>query len=285
MPRLEPDLPVREAKAGQARRRQRLIAHTVLGLLRGRAVITQAVGLDDEAQVRPIEVDPEATDVGLCAGFGETGTACDGQEVALELRVGESEGPAIEGLRRTATPGRNANVSRSLLRTSGSIRSSLSASLIAASSSSWHRRVAISTRVRTVLVTRIPSCSRTCSSPSQALRWTTMPSSRGRPARDSTTSMTSRRFARTPSSAAASPWLRAASIPAAQDSGHPASVPRDLRTPDGVDAPPDRVQSAARDAMLYPARREAEFEELVPCDHAVLSAGELPDPPDNLLDV
>jgi hypothetical protein len=38
----------------------RLIADPIASLLCGRAVVTEAVGLDHEPEIRPVEVDPES---------------------------------------------------------------------------------------------------------------------------------------------------------------------------------------------------------------------------------
>ncbi len=52
------DLPVREAQADESGGRQDLIAAPVACLLGRRAVVAEAVGLDDQAELRPVEVDP-----------------------------------------------------------------------------------------------------------------------------------------------------------------------------------------------------------------------------------
>jgi hypothetical protein len=54
---LEPNLSSREAKRRQAGCRVRLVADPIPRLLRGRAVVAQAVRFDDEPEIRPVEVD------------------------------------------------------------------------------------------------------------------------------------------------------------------------------------------------------------------------------------
>jgi hypothetical protein len=102
------DLVVGEPQRGQARRHVGLIAAPVTRLLGGRAVVAQAVGLDDEAEVRPEEVDPEAVEPLLCEGRGQTRPPGDGEKAALELRVGEGEGVAVEEVAKggSATAGK-----------------------------------------------------------------------------------------------------------------------------------------------------------------------------------
>ena len=59
------DLGVGEAQAAQARPRVGLVAAEVDRLLGGGAVVAEAVGLDDEAEGGPEEVDPVATEPAL----------------------------------------------------------------------------------------------------------------------------------------------------------------------------------------------------------------------------
>jgi hypothetical protein len=66
---------VREPQWRDAARGVGLVADPVSGLLSGRAVVAQAVGLDDEAEVGPPEVDLEAVDVGAGRRLREPGLA------------------------------------------------------------------------------------------------------------------------------------------------------------------------------------------------------------------
>jgi hypothetical protein len=59
-------------------------------------VVSQAIGFDDELQIRPHEVDAELTDPLLCLGSRQLRPPAELQEAPLELRVGESERPAVE---------------------------------------------------------------------------------------------------------------------------------------------------------------------------------------------
>ncbi len=94
--RLVRDLVVGEAQRRQAGRRVGLIATPVARLLGGRAVVAQPVGLDDQAELRPEEVDSEAVEVSLRQRRGQTGAPGDRQEAPLELGLGEGEGVALE---------------------------------------------------------------------------------------------------------------------------------------------------------------------------------------------
>ncbi len=96
MARLVRDLVVREAQRRQARGDAPVVARTVGRLLHGRAVVAQAVALDDEPELRPVEVDPVRPEVALRARLREAGAARDRDEEALELGVGEDEGGRVE---------------------------------------------------------------------------------------------------------------------------------------------------------------------------------------------
>src|SRR5437899_599166 len=85
-----------------------LVAEAVSGLLCGRAVVAEAVGLDDQPEVRPVEVDLEAVHPRLRLWLWEAGPACDGEEDALELGGCKDEGEAVEELAqrlRSHSPG------------------------------------------------------------------------------------------------------------------------------------------------------------------------------------
>ena len=85
---------MREAEWRQARGRMALVPSRVGGLAGRGAVVAQAVGLDDDAQVREEEVDPAAVQPLLGEGGAKAGPPRDRQEAAFELGVGESGGPA-----------------------------------------------------------------------------------------------------------------------------------------------------------------------------------------------
>jgi hypothetical protein len=84
----------------------RLVTLPIPRLLRRRAVISEAVGLDDEPEFRPVEIDLEAVHAASGPGLGKAGSTSDRQEPALELGVGERERWAIEQLsqRRNSVP-------------------------------------------------------------------------------------------------------------------------------------------------------------------------------------
>jgi hypothetical protein len=81
------DLRVGEAQRAEAGAGMGLIAADVYRLLGGRAVVGEAVGLDNEAKLWPVEVNPVAVQPCLGAWLGQTGGAGDGQEAPLELRL------------------------------------------------------------------------------------------------------------------------------------------------------------------------------------------------------
>jgi hypothetical protein len=64
-----------------------LIAEGVAGLSGGGAVIAPAVGLDDQSQARPVEVDLEAVDHLLRERSGKTGLGGDRAEENFELGI------------------------------------------------------------------------------------------------------------------------------------------------------------------------------------------------------
>jgi hypothetical protein len=90
------DLPMGEAQDGEPRRDVLLVSLCRSGLLRGRAVISQAVGLDDQVVVGEEEVDLVVEDPMFGQGRGECRCASKGAEENLEVRVRESEGVAVK---------------------------------------------------------------------------------------------------------------------------------------------------------------------------------------------
>jgi len=87
---------VGEAEVGEAGCGVRPVAPAVAGLLRRGAVVAQAVGLDDELQVRPVEVHAVAVHTGLRARSRQSSGSSKGLEAALESGVGEGEGASVE---------------------------------------------------------------------------------------------------------------------------------------------------------------------------------------------
>jgi hypothetical protein len=74
----------------------RLVPDAVAGLLGRRSVEAQAVRLDDQAQLGPVEVDLESVDPHAGLRLGKSEVANNAKEAAFELRVSEREGPALE---------------------------------------------------------------------------------------------------------------------------------------------------------------------------------------------
>jgi hypothetical protein len=75
-----------------------LIAATIAGLLRGRAVVAQPIGLDDQPQVGPEEVDAETIEVLASERNRQSRLGRERQEEPLELRIGESKRAPVEQL-------------------------------------------------------------------------------------------------------------------------------------------------------------------------------------------
>src|SRR5436190_466903 len=90
------DLGVGEAQHGEPCGGKGLVADPVARLLHRRSVIAKAVGLDDESELRPIEVDPNAGEPPLRGGRRQAGTPSDGKKSPFQLGLGEAEGRAIE---------------------------------------------------------------------------------------------------------------------------------------------------------------------------------------------
>jgi hypothetical protein len=73
-----------------------LVAPEVHGLLGGGAVMAEAVGLDDEAESGPEEVDSIATQTALGLGWRDAGLADDREEAPLERVRRATEGLRVE---------------------------------------------------------------------------------------------------------------------------------------------------------------------------------------------
>jgi len=72
------------------------IAPAVAGLLRRCAVVTQAVGLDHQPEIRPVEVDAVAVHTGLRTRSRQARGSGNRYEAALESGVGEGESAPVE---------------------------------------------------------------------------------------------------------------------------------------------------------------------------------------------
>jgi hypothetical protein len=99
------DLGVGEAQRPQSGARMGLVAAQVDLLLGGGAVVAEAVGLDDEAELRPEEVDAIATEPPLGGGRGKSRVADDREEPALQRVLGAAEGLRVEDPLEAAEPG------------------------------------------------------------------------------------------------------------------------------------------------------------------------------------
>jgi hypothetical protein len=103
--RLVEDLAVVEAERAEAGASVRLVALHVGRLLGDRAVVGEAVGLDHEPKLGPVEVDAEATEANLTAGRREAGGAGDRQEAALESGLRATERLCVEDSLQAPDPG------------------------------------------------------------------------------------------------------------------------------------------------------------------------------------
>ena len=77
---LSPSKPERRQSGGGVR----LVAQAVPGLLGRRAMVSQAVGLDDQPEIGPVEIDLVAVESLLRLGSRKTGLADYREEEALE---------------------------------------------------------------------------------------------------------------------------------------------------------------------------------------------------------
>ena len=98
---LEPNLRMREAERGQTRRSMGLVSTPVTRLLSRGPVVAQPVGLDDQAQLGPEEVNAKTvqTDTGL--GNGQAGGAHQPEESPLQLRLRQAEDLAVKEAKQT----------------------------------------------------------------------------------------------------------------------------------------------------------------------------------------
>ncbi len=82
-----------------------LVTDAIVCLLDGVGVKALTIGFDNEAQVRPVEVDAVAVDVLPGERDGEGGLERDRDEEALQLGVGQAEGVAGQELSEDRYPG------------------------------------------------------------------------------------------------------------------------------------------------------------------------------------
>jgi hypothetical protein len=94
-----------EAQGDELGGRVDLVAEAVLGLLRRRPVIGEAVSLHDQLLSRPVEVDLEPVHDGPRFGHRQPGQADDAEKPPLELRTGEPERAPVERLAQLGDPG------------------------------------------------------------------------------------------------------------------------------------------------------------------------------------
>jgi len=119
------DLAVGEAEWGQARCGVALEAEGVAGLGGRGAVVAPAIGLDDEAEVGPEEVDLEFVDELFGERGRETGGRGDRAEEEFQLVVGEPKGVLVEDRAEMADARLAGRSSRARRRESASITNRL----------------------------------------------------------------------------------------------------------------------------------------------------------------
>src|SRR5687767_10887252 len=98
------DLAVGKAEHAQAGRGQVLIAHAIPFLLDGRAVVPEAVRLDDESEFTKEEVDAMPVEENLRFWLREAGASRDRHEKRFQVGVGEDEGGFVEQRANPARP-------------------------------------------------------------------------------------------------------------------------------------------------------------------------------------
>src|SRR3954464_11053871 len=81
--RLMANLSRGEAQMGAPGNCVRLIAHAICLLLKRRSVISQSIRLDDQSQLRPIEVDTKPVQPYLGPGHGQSGCADEAEKAPL----------------------------------------------------------------------------------------------------------------------------------------------------------------------------------------------------------
>jgi len=214
LPWLVRDLRVRETQWREPRGDVRLVSDAIRGLLSWRAVIPQAIGLDNQTPLGRVEVDPEAIHHSLGLGRREPcrtiGRKRRSSSESVRTNVWRSR--IVRSLPTPRCPRRSASAD---LRVSGSVRSRLSASLIARSRGPLPRRTARSTRVRTGAVRGMPSRFVT-SAGFRVRRWAITPPRRRKAPPGTETSINPGRSPPISHSAAALPSLSTA--PGPQDS-------------------------------------------------------------------
>ena len=259
---LEANLRAREAQRSQPGRGVRLVAHPILGLLRRRAVVAQAVGLHHEPQLRPEEVDLEAVNLAIArCRRRQPGAARDRQEAAFELRVGERERSPVERGPQPAEPGLRRSLVERRAQPLGVDEVELVASLIAASSRSRPSVAATSMSVAGTEVTGMPSRRSISSSLSAARRCTRRPAWRRFRWWARHVDL-ARALLRHPQSAAALAWLSTASAPHARTAAihcprASTAAARWRRRPAGRDAGGRSRGDARSSPCCIPARAAA----------------------------
>src|SRR5919106_6663489 len=190
----------------------RLVSQPIPRLLGRGSGIAQTVGLDNESDVGPVEVDLKSVHLALGLGQGKPGFAGDRQESALELRVGERERLPIERLPKSgnARPAIEAAYRRSERL---GIRQVALVGFVdrRLQPIAWPPTGDVDERAHRL--TGIRSSVVTSSGTSVTRRWTKMPVRRRSPGAGTVTSIRPGLSVPIPHSAAALSWLRTASGP------------------------------------------------------------------------
>jgi hypothetical protein len=87
---------VSEAELGETGGGVGLVAEPVPSLLGRGAVVAKPVGLDDQAELRPVEVDFELVHPLAGKRDGQSGAGGDREESTFELLLGETKGAPVE---------------------------------------------------------------------------------------------------------------------------------------------------------------------------------------------
>lgn len=264
-----------------------LVADPVSGLRRGRAVIAQAVGLDDEAEVGPVEVDLEAVDDLFGERGRQAGRGGERAEKDLQVRVREAEG--FGGQQRSE--GADSRFPPLVLERVSQFRGVDQVALIGFVHGALQRprcqaggeieqgahdrggRDPVPGRTLGRLQRRPASHAKRDSL--HTLRATAFAPSPMEPPRDAHLYRRAGLGRDSPERAGAA-MAEHRALAAAQDRRHPPPLGRQLRPADGIDAANDRVQPSTGNPVDDALMREPQRKQLTPRHESLLLFGERP---------
>jgi hypothetical protein len=98
---------MRESQDNETGAGQCLVSEPILRLLGRRSVIGQPIGLDNEVEVRPAEVDPKSMDTFLGFRLRQLGSSDQPEKSPLQLRISQGEGGSVENAPKRASARRS----------------------------------------------------------------------------------------------------------------------------------------------------------------------------------